>query len=176
MSNTITKEMTVGECYAIVEWYLTQLDKQKKGEDNILDSLPKLLLWKLRRNIKTIETTALEFETFKEETRDKLKEKWFTSDKSYEVAVPLKDENGKDLTDSDGSVITRPMKQVKKEYIDEFNKELEDVNSEIKSILRDKSEYRINVMDVESVIESIINQVEKTDFDDLEILLFMHEE
>lgn len=176
MSKIINKELTNGECYAIVTWYLKQLDKKEDGQDNILDKFSNLFLWKLRRNINAIESTAIAFDDFKTEVSQKIIEKWLSGDKSHEITVPLKDDNGNDVTDGHGNVLTRQTRQVKDEYLDDFNKELEKANKEIKEILCEKSEYKISVINVEDEIESILDQVDKSDFDDLEILLFMNEE
>lgn len=159
MANTIKKEMTVGECYRIVLWYEAQLQKIENNEPSIIKKLSNLLQWKLRRNVATIQNTAIEFEKYRESVRKEFNDTWLTEEKTERIS------NGSEKEDI----------KIKDEYLEDYKEAVKELTEMTKNILNEKSEYPIFVMDVEGELEKALNDMENPNFNEIEILLFMNE-
>ena len=147
------RELTVSEVYNIVSFYVTEIKAQQDGKDSILSHFSNLLNWKLKRNIDVFQPVVQSFEEHRMQIRDAFVNKWSKDEYSYDNG------NGR---------------MVKDEYMDAFTTEQEVANKKIEEILQDKMEFAINVLDIESEIENIINNLSDVDIWKIDLLMFMN--
>lgn len=153
MAKIETRELTVSQVYNIVSFYAEEIKAQKDGKDSILNHFSNLLNWKLKRNIDILQPTAQSFEEFRIKIRDQFLAEWSTPEKTY--------------IDGDN-------RKIKDEYIDEFRVAQNEANAKIAEVLGDKAKYEINVLDIESEIENIINELADADIGKIDLLMFMN--
>ena len=153
MGRIETRELTVLEVYNIVTFYVGEIKAQQEGKDSILSHFSNLLNWKLKRNIDILQSTAQSFEEHRRNLRDAFINKWSNDEYSFD--------NG------NGRI-------VKNEYMDIYTAEQEEANKKIEEILQDKIEFAINVLDIESEIENIINDLSDVDVRKIDLLMFMN--
>lgn len=147
------REFTISEVYNIVSFYIAEVKAQQEGKDSILSHFSNLLNWKLKRNIDVFQPVVQSFEEHRMQIRDAFVNKWSNDEYSYD--------NGNGRT-------------VKDEYMDAFAAEQEVANKKIEEILQDKMEFAINVLDIESEIENIINNLSDVDVWKIDLLMFMN--
>ena len=156
--NTKEIELTTAEVVNLVSFFNQEIENQKQDENAFFNTLPNLMLWKFRRNIKVLAPTYQEFETTREALQLDLQSKWFTE----EYTEPIEgDENG--------------ALRIKDEYLDEYQKAVNEANQKLNEILLDKATYVIQVMDMNAEIEKCIDKIDSKDFDKIEMLMFMDE-
>lgn len=156
--NTKEIELTTAEVVNLVSFFNQEIENQKQDENAFFNTLPNLMLWKFRRNIKVLAPTHQEFETTREALQLDLQSKWFTE----EYTEPIEgDENG--------------ALRIKDEYLDEYQKAVNEANQKLNEILLDKATYVIQVMDMNAEIEKCIDKIDSKDFDKIEMLMFMDE-
>lgn len=153
MGRIETRELTVLEVYNIVTFYVGEVKAQQEGRDSILSHFSNLLNWKLKRNIDILQSTAQSFEEHRRNIRDAFISKWSNDEYSF--------------VESGGRI-------VKNEFMDQYTAEQEEANQKIEEILQDKNEFAINVLDIESEIENIINDLTDVDVRKIDLLMFMN--
>lgn len=175
MSKTIKRELSVADVYNITMFYMQELELKKNNKKSILDKISNLLEWKLKRNVDILKPVAASFEEHKNALRDKINKEWFNDEKSEECEIAKKDSDGNLVLDDKGNTVSEKSRRIKDEFVDDFVKASNEANQKLNEILSDTSEYEINVMDVESEIESFINELDKEDLYKADILMFMNE-
>jgi len=153
MGKIETRELTVSEVYNIVAFYISEVKAQQDGKDSILNHFSNLLNWKLKRNIDILSPAAQSFEEYRTKIKDEFINKWSSDMYSHDEG------NGR---------------MVKEEYMDVYVTEQTEANEKIEEILQDKNEYAINVLDIESEIENIINELSDVDVRKIDLLMFMN--
>lgn len=153
MGKIEARELTVSQVYNIVSFYVDEIKAQKEGKDSILNHFSNLLNWKLRRNIDILQPTAQSFEEYRVKIRDQFLAEWSTPEKSY----------------VDGDI-----RKIKDEYLGAFTTAQDEANEKIAEVLNDKAKYEINVLDIESEIENIINELADADIGKIDLLMFMN--
>ena len=102
------------------------------------------------------------FKEFREEYINELRTKYFMDDEKSEPTTLIeKDENGNDI-EVDG-------RKVKPEYLEEYNKELNDINEKLHEILTEDNDVTISVIDIDAEIDKLPDDTKFT-FEDLEML------
>ena len=122
-----------------------------------LNDLPLKAQWNLKKNIAALTPTAENFFSLQQESEEQLRSAYISDEKSYVD----KDENGQDI------------RKVKDEYLDDFQKEVADLNSKLNDILNEETEFDLAVIDVDKIIEEIGDKETELSVDDLEILSLM---
>lgn len=153
-------ELTTAEVVNLVGFFNQENEDQKTNEKAFFNSLPNLMLWKLRRNIKTLMPTAQEFEDLKESMQSDIQIKWF-------------DEEHSDPVEEEGQENVR---RIKSEYLNEYQKVVAEANQKLNEVLEEKETYTIQTMDMENEIEGCINDIDSKNFDKIEMLMFMDNE
>lgn len=153
MGRTETRELSISQVYNIVAFYAEELKAQKDGMDSILNHFSNLLNWKLKRNIDILQPTAQSFEEYRNKIRDEFVKEWATPERAI----------------NDGNTT-----RIKDEYLEEYLKAQNEANNRINEILNDKVEFAINVLDIESEIENIINELPSADVRKIDLLMFMN--
>lgn len=153
MGKMENRELSISQVYNIVSFYVEELKAQEDGKDSILSHFSNLLNWKLKRNIDILQDTAQSFESYRNKIRDDFIKEWATPEKTIQYGEVTK---------------------IKDEYLDDYIKAQNDANNKISEILNDKVEFAINVLDIESEIENIINEVSDADVRRIDFLMFMN--
>ena len=156
--NTKDIELTTAEVVNIVSFFNQEVENQKSNENAFFNGLPNLLLWKFRRNIKTLLPTYQEFEEVRTNLQQELQIKWFDEEHSELVGE-----------DSNGD------RRIKEEYMEDYQKAITEANQKLNEILFDKATYSIQTMDINTEIENHIDDIDSKDFDKIEMLMFMDE-
>lgn len=150
------KELMVVECVNISAWYKGIKDTTK------LNGLSVKALWALRKNMKKIDDIAVNFEEFRNGLEEKIRTDYFNDEKSE--PSKFKNENGEEVEGL----------KVKAEYLEDYQKELSDLNGQINNLLMSKEEVVLNVIDIEKEIENM-DSTEIT-IDDLDVLSVFEKE
>lgn len=158
--NTKNIELTTAEVVNLVSFFNQENEDQKTNDKAFFNTLPNLMLWKLRRNIKTLEPTAQEFESMKDSMQSDIQIKWF-------------DEEHSDPVEEEGQENVR---RIKPEYLDEYQKVIAEANAKLNEVLDEKEIYTIQTMDMNTEIENCIENIDSKDFDKIEMLMFMDNE
>ena len=146
-----SRDLLVVECLNIQAWY------EKARQEKKLDGLSVQTLWALRKNMKKIQEIVNNFNEFKAGLESDLQQKFFTDQKSEETTI--QDENG-------GSTNVR---KVKDEYINEYQEEINQINSKLNELAMTKETFSFSAIDMEEEIEKLDDSCH-LDMDDLDIL------
>lgn len=171
MSKTVQKEFTVNEVLIINEYYNSEINR---GEDSVLNRLSNLTRWNLKRNINEFKTTVDDFQQYNEKLSEDVRNEWFFNDeKSYKEEEVVKDEEGKDVLDNDGKPVTRELRKIKEEFIEEYDKAMDEHDKATIEVLSDVNRYNIKTSNVGDEIEEFIDDLSEEELRDISILLFM---
>lgn len=174
MSKTVQKEFTVNEVLNIFKFYNAEMDKIDKGEDSVLNKLSNVTRWNLKRNLNEFKSTADDFDKFDERISEDIKNDWFYNDEKSELFEEVeKDENGEDLLDEDGKPVTRELRRIKEEFVEEYEERMREYDKELLEILNDSDTYTIKTSNVGDEIEEFINELSEDELMNISILLFM---
>ena len=134
MSKKIVKTFPVIVALNETAWYTQEKDS--------LGSLSVKARWNLKKNIKEFEKISTEFIEFREGLENEISKKYFGDDERSEPA---------EITDKDGN--KQNGRKVKKEFVDEYNKDIEEVNRKLQELLYDEEEVEIYIIDMDAEIE-----------------------
>ena len=126
-------------------------------------SLPLKLQWTLRKNAKELDKLSKEFEDFRNELITKRNEDWFVEGNGKCEKYTQKNENGEDVE----------MLRITNEYMDEYKKYEDDLNSQLEEILREVNEVKYTPIDLDDFVE----KAEGTDImmDDVDMISMFEE-
>lgn len=131
--------------------YVNQMSKQTT------DALPLKFRWYLKKNVDTLLPIAATYETFRNEQIKKLRDNWFNDTYSEEYI----DEKTKE-----------PMRKIKDEYLDRYQKEAAGLNQKLSEIANEENDVEIVVVDFDELIGNLPDN-SAISFDDLVMLGFM---
>ena len=156
MSNTVTKTFTTAEIVNIVG-FLNHIIETKA-----IDELSIKFKWAIKKSMKDLVEVDSKFKEFREEYINELRTKYFMDDEKSEPTTLIeKDENGNDI-EVDG-------RKVKPKYLEEYNKELNNINDKLHEILIEDNDVTISVIDIDAEIDKLPDDTKFT-FEDLEML------
>ena len=144
------KVFTTLEVLNICAWYKQARENEKKP----LNSLPLKVQWTLKKNITAMTPTADNFTNLQKEAEDDLRARYMGDDKSYAD----KDEQGQDI------------RKIKDEFMDEFQKEVMDMNTKLNDILSETVEIELAPINIDKLLDEIGDKETSLSVDDLEIL------
>ena len=81
-------------------------------------------------------------------------------------------ENGEPIKDEEGNEITEPMRKIKDEYMEEYQKTVGELNGKLNEIAYEDNEVDIATIDFDTFIDGLPDE-SKIDFDDITMLSFM---
>lgn len=142
MSKKITKNIKVIEALNEVAWY-----EQKKDQVDALSATARLAL---KRNMKKLQEISKDFYELRDELDKEIREKYGTDEKSEETEI-----EGNDGT-------KQPGRKVKDEYLEEFQKEQQEMQDKLNKLITDTE-------DVELIVINLDAEVERADEKDIEI-------
>lgn len=150
------KELTVFDCLNINEWYgIARKEKR-------LNSLSVGALWAIRKNMQKIEDIAKNFNEFKNGLEEELKDNFYNDEKSEDAVI--EDENGENVS----------VRRVKKDYIEEYQNKLTEVNNKLDNLAMTKEELEFSAINMDEEIERIGSEC-SLNIDDLDILSIFEE-
>ncbi len=155
------------EVLGIVSYFNT-LNKE------IANDIPLKTRWMLKKNLDKLIPAAQSFEEFRDEQIKDLQAKWFDEAHSFEVTRPKVDENGKAVM-KNGVQETETLKQVKAEFIDDYSREIDELNEKLEEIAKETNEYDISTINMDEFVNNLPDKT-KIDFDTITMLSFMDEE
>lgn len=150
------KKFNTLEVLNICTWYKQARENEKKP----LNDLPLKAQWNLKKNIAALTPIAENFFSLQQESEEQLRSAYISDEKSYVDT----DENGQEI------------RKVKDEYLDDFQKEVNDLNNKLNDILNEENEFDLAIIDVDKIIDEIGDKETELSVDDLEILSLMAEE
>ena len=136
MNNTIKKEVYLIIAFNETAWY---------GKDDVKERLAKLPLtyqYAIRKNMKPLNKMIDEFNTFKGEKEQALRDFWF--DDEHATDTTTKDESGNEV----------PAKKIKDEYREKYEEAVKELNSQLEKLLSETDEVVFNSIDLDSLVES----------------------
>lgn len=127
-------------------------------------SLPLKIQWTLRKNAKELDKCAKDFEEFRNDLITKRNEDWFVEGNGKCEKYTQKNENGEDVE----------MLRITEEYMDEYKKYEDNLNSQLEDILREMNEITYTPIDLDDFVE----KAEGTDItmDDVDMISMFEEE
>ena len=131
--------------------YVNQMPKEK------LDELPLKFRWNLKKNMDKLRPIAESYETFRNERVQELQREWFNEEKSEEFMQTKTDENGEPMKDEDGNEITEPMRKIKDEYMEEYQKTVSELNGKLNEIAYEDNEVDLATIEFDTFIDSLLD-------------------
>ena len=117
MAKTFEKEMTIFEADTIASYYKKIRENQDtKNKFNVFSLATQ---WNLKKNIDALNKATASYNEFRTEKRQEINDRYFSDEMSIETTIKQTDENGQEKE--------VPGRQVKKEYMESFQKENEDL-------------------------------------------------
>lgn len=135
---TFEKELMVAECVNLSAWYKAIRDDKTK-----LNGLSVQFLWALKKNMKKVDEVTISFEEFRNGLEEQLKKDYFNEEKSE--PTKFTDENGKEVEG----------RKIKQKYFDDYQNELNSLNTQISDLLATKEKLTFTDMNIEDEIEQI---------------------
>lgn len=146
--------------------YVNKMSKEKA------DELPLKFRWNLKKNMDKLRPIAESYETFRNERIQELQREWFNEEKSEEFMQTKIDESGNPIIDADGNEVTEPMRKIKDEFLEDYRKVVDELNSKLNEIAYEDNEVEIATVDFDAFIDNLSDE-SKIDFDDVTMLSFM---
>lgn len=148
--------------------YVNQMPKEKA------DELPLKFRWNLKKNMDKLRPIAEAYENFRNEQVQQIQGKWFDEEHSEEFMQTKLDDEGKPIVDADGNEVTEPMRKIKKEFMDDYTKDVNELNAKLNEIAYEDNEVEISTVDFDAFIDALPDE-SKIDFDDITMLSFQDE-
>ena len=150
------KTFTTNEILTIYNWYMSI--KEEKPE--IISNCSVAVQWGLRQNMNKFLPIAKDFMEMKSELEQKLQAEYATEEKSEVI---------------EGEEAQR---KVKEEYLEEYQKAIEEINKSLTEILSEENEIDIKVVDVDNEVEKTLSDKTPTtdEIDFFDGLMFMNKE
>ena len=135
MGKKITKTISVFVALNETAWY-----DQKHEEVKNLSATARLAL---KRNMKALSEMASDFRDLQRELEQELQDKFTTDEKSVET----------ELEGPDGNM--QPGRRIKEEFIEEHQKEVNEVNAKLDALALEEDEIELYVIDLDAEIARI---------------------
>ena len=160
------KTFTMLDVLNITAFY-SQLNKEENKAK--ADEIGVKVRWSLKKAVSTMINDVRQFEEFRDSEIEKIRDEYFSEEKSQKVERPKLDENGNQVLDSDGNVINETQREVKPEFIDDYKKAIETLNESLNEITKEQHTYEYAGVDMDAFIESLPDKPALT-FDDLNLI------
>lgn len=169
MAKTFEKEMTIFEADTIASYYKKIRENQDtKNKFNVFSLATQ---WNLKKNIDELNKATASYNEFRTEKRQEINDRYFSDEMSIETTIKQTDENGQEKE--------VPGRQVKKEYMESFQKENEDLIAQLLQLSVEKVTVTMTPIDVNKEIALLEEKGDIADvdinMDDLDFLDFFTE-
>ena len=125
--------------------------------------------WALKNALKTLIPDAQQFEEFREAELQKIRDEFFNDEKSEELTRKKLDDDGNPVLDEEGNEVEETVRQIKNEYVDNYQVAISKLQQELDDILREKHEYEYKGVDINALVETLPNDTALT-FEDVNML------
>ena len=160
------KTFTTYDVLNIAGFY-TQLSREENK--NKADEISVKVRWALKKAVSAMSADVKQFEEFREAEVQKIRDEYFSEEKSHMVERPRQDEDGNNVLDSDGNVVMDSEREVKEEYLEDYRKAVSALNDSLNEIAKEKHTYKYAGVDMDAFIESLPDKPALT-FDDLTLI------
>lgn len=154
------KELYTIETLNITKWF-NEMSQEKK------DALPLKVHYYLKKAVNVMADDVKSFEELRDSEMQKIRDIYFSEEKSDECDVPMKDDNGEIMKDPDGNEVTEKGRKIKPEYEEAYNDAIQMLDDKLKEILFEKNTYEYKKADVGEMIENLPDDspLKNTDID-----------
>lgn len=154
------KELYMIECLNITKWF-NELSQEKK------DSLPLKTHYYLKKAVNALASDVKSFEELRDNEMQKIRDIYFSDEKSDECDVPKMDENGEPMKNTNGKIVTEKGRKVKPEFEESYKDAIDMLDNKLKEILFEKNTYEYNKADVGEMVENLPDDtaLKNTDID-----------
>lgn len=139
-----------------VAWYNKEDTKER------LKNLPLSYQYTLRKNMKPLMRMTEDFNTFKTEKEQALRDKWF--DEEHSEPTTMKDDNGE----------TIDARKIKEEYLVAYEDEVKTLNSQLEKLLSETDEITYSPINLDSLVE--VAGDDTITMDDVDMISIFEEE
>lgn len=143
MAKKITKNIPMIAAVNEVAWY--------GQEKDALSALSVKARWNLKKNMKELDSLASQFYEFKQNIEEEIRAKYTTEEKSVET----------EIDEGNGNKV--PGRKVKDEFIEDYKKDIEDMNQKINELLYEEEEIDLYVIDMDAEVERMSDDAELSD-------------
>lgn len=154
------KELYTIETINITKWF-NELSQEKR------DALPLKVHYYLKKAVNSMADDVKSFEELRDGEMQKIRDIYFSEEKSDECDVPQTDDNGEQIKDADGNPVTEKGRKIKPEYEEAYRDALDALDEKLKEILFEKNTYEYKKADVGEMIENLPDDspLKNTDID-----------
>lgn len=171
MNITVQKKtFTNAEILNITEWY--NANRNNVETRRKFDCLPARVQLGLKRNIETLSPILKPFIELRDDMQKELQDEFFGEEKSDEIIQTVYDNTGNPILDADGNEQTQPARQVKPEYLKEYQERAEELNNKIYEMLIERNDMELKVFNMDDILDSIPDD-SQLNIDDFEMLYIM---
>lgn len=157
------KELYLLEALTITD-YFNNLTKEKK------DALPLKVYYTLKKAVKKMSDDVTQFTEVRDEEIQKIRDNYFSNEKSEETMIPKIDNDGNPVLDNDGNQVTEAGRKIKEEYIGEYTEAMRNLETKLNEIAHEKNIYEYNSVDIGEMVANLPNNtpLEASDLDILD--------
>lgn len=160
------KTFIMSEVLNIAAFYAQLNNEENKAK---ADEIGVKVRWALKKAVSTMAPDVKQFEEFRDSEVQKIREEFFSEEKSQSVERPEVDEKGNQKLDEDGNILMQTVQEVKPEYVDDYKKAIDTLNESLNEIAKEQHTYEYNGIDMDAFISKLPDEMVLT-FDDLNLL------
>lgn len=159
------KEFYLIDAINIVDFF-NKLPQHKKN------GIPIKVHYALKKAVGKMTPDVRHFEDIRDDEVREIQAKWFTDENTIEYDAPKLDEDGNEVKDENGNVITEAMRRLKDDVIPKYQEEINELEQKLKELVLEKNEYDIKDIDIEDMVNSLPDDtpLENTDIDMLDVI------
>lgn len=158
------KTFSVAEILNIISFY-----QHINADENKAKEIGTKIRWALKKAISTMTDDAKNFEEFRTNEIDKIRNEFFTDEKSKEVVTPKLNKDGEPELDDEGNQLTETVREVNPEFKDDYDKAIKELNDSLTEIASEEHEYEYKGVNMDDFVDSLSNNTSLT-FEELSVL------
>ena len=136
MNNYVKKNVYLVVALNEISWY-TKDDVRER-----LSKLPLSYQYTIRKNMKPLARMCDEFNSFKAEQEQVLRDQWFDEEHSEETKTA--DENGNEI----------PARKIKDKYFPKYEKEIKKLNEQLEKLLIEQEEVNFITVNLDNLVDA----------------------
>ena len=142
------KDFYLIEAINIVDYY-NKISAEKKN------ALPLKVSYAFKKAVDKMTPDVRRFEEFRDEEFKKIRDIYFTEERSYECQIPKVDDNGNPVLDENGNQETAEGRKLKDEWQEEYSLAVQALDEKLKEIVVEKNTYEYNGVNVADMVENL---------------------
>ena len=135
-NNTFKKEVYLVIALNEITWYAKDDVRERLGK------LPLSYQYTIRKNMKPLSKMCEDFNSFKSEQEQILRDQWFDDEHSENTTT--KDDQGNEI----------PARKIKEKYFAEYEKEVKNLNTQLEKLLAETDEVQFNAINLDDLVEA----------------------